>query len=315
MALWDFLFKGKIAEQVAQQVTEVEKRMVEVSEQRSMEKAKEIHQVWLDDLEKASKATDAAEGKSLLYDPFQLLDTLKYKERPMMLTYDVLRAMSERNPIVAAIINTRVNQVASFSSPPKTPYDIGFRVHMRDDKLEPEKADDARIKELTALIEETAIEQVPGEERDNFDTFLRKCTRDSLTYDQMAFEIINGKGGYPVAYLGIDASTIRLASTARFFKDIRGGIMQPPKVDLALGTRQKEEIKPEDIRYVQILDGKVVTTYTSQELGFGIRNPRSSIKQNGYGVSELEILVNTVTAHLWAEEYNRRFFSQGSAPK
>lgn len=315
MAIWDRFLKPKIDEEVSRQVLEVEKRMVEVSEQKSMEKAKEIHQVWLDDLEKANRSTEAVEGKSLLYDPFQLLDTMKYKERPMMLTYDVLRAMSERNPIVASIINTRVNQIAAFSAPPKSPYDIGFRIHLRDDKLEPSKSDEARIKELTFMVEETAISQVPGEERDSLDSFLRKITRDTLTYDQMAFEIINGKGGFPVAFLGIDASTIRLASTARFFKDIRGGLMQPPRVDLAMGTRQKEEIKPEDIRYVQVLDGKVVTTYTCQELGFGIRNPRSSIKQNGYGVSELEILVNTVTAHLWAEEYNRRFFSQGSAPK
>lgn len=315
MAIWDFLFKGKINEEVAKQVVEVEQRMLNISEAKVAEKAREIHALWLEDLSKATKE-EAVEGKSLLYDPFQLMDTLKYKERPMMLTYEVLRAMSERNPIVASIINTRVNQIASFSQPPKTPYDIGFRIHLRDDKLEPTKADDSRIKELTTMIEETAISEVPGEERDSFDTFLRKITRDSLVYDQLAFEIINGKGGFPVAFLGIDAATIRLASTARFFKDIRGGMMmQPPKIDLATGTHQKTEVKPEDVRYVQVLDGKVVTTYTSQELGFGIRNPRSCIKNNGYGVSELELLVNTVTAHLWAEEYNRRFFSQGSAPK
>jgi hypothetical protein len=82
-----------------------------------------------------------------------------------------------------------------------------------------------------------------------------------------------------------------------------------------MGSIQKKENKPEDIKYVQILDGKVVTTYTEEEIGFGVRNARTNIKQNGYGVSELEILVNTVTAHLWAEEYNRRGFSQGSAPK
>jgi phage portal protein BeeE len=48
---------------------------------------------------------------------------------------------------------------------------------------------------------------------------------------------------------------------------------------------------------------------------FGVRNPTSNIYGNGYGVSEIEILINTVTSMLWAEEYNRKFFSQGSAPK
>jgi HK97 family phage portal protein len=36
---------------------------------------------------------------------------------------------------------------------------------------------------------------------------------------------------------------------------------------------------------------------------------------SGYGVSELEELVSVVTSLVWGEEYNRRFFKQGSAPK
>jgi hypothetical protein len=316
MAVFDRLFKSRINEEVIKRVSEVEARMVEVSEQKTMEKAKEIQAQWAADFQKSQMDGDA-EAKSLLHDPFQLLETLKYKERPMMLTYEVLRSMSERNPIVASVINTRVNQIASFSTPPKTPYDIGFRIHMKDDEKKPTPDDEKRIDEIEHMIENTGILPLPMEERDNFDAFLRKVVRDTLTYDQMSFECINGRGGMPVAFVAIDAATIRLATTAKYFKDIKHmkGFAPPPMIETEMGSIQKYSVKPEDIRYVQIIDGKVMTTYTEQELGFGIRNPRTSIKQNGYGVSELEILVNTVTAHLWAEEYNRRFFSQGSAPK
>jgi hypothetical protein len=313
MSIWEWFSKNKdeeIAREVVKRVSEVETRMAEVSE-----RAKEIHTQWLEEMKKSQDGD--AEAKSLLHDPFQLLETLKYKERPMMLTYEVLRAMSERNPIIASVINTRVNQVASFSTPPKTPYDIGFRIHMKDDEVKPSPDDEKRIREIERMIENTGIMPLPMEERDNFDAFLRKSVRDTLTYDQMTFECINGRGGMPVAFIAIDAATIRLATTAKYFKDIKHmkGFAPPPTIETEMGSIQKYSLKPEDVRYVQIIDGKVVTTYTEQELGFGIRNPRTSIKQNGYGVSELEILVNTVTAHLWAEEYNRRFFSQGSAPK
>jgi len=331
MPILDRFFKEKIDKEVAievaakealikaemdRKVLEIEERMVEVSERKVAEKTREFQEMVNDQLEKARKNAEDAEAKSLLHDPFQLLESLRYKERPMMLTYEVLRAMAERNPIIAAIIQTRANQVASFSTPPKTDYDIGYRISLRDDEAKPSKADEKRVKEIETMIENTGLEDMfMAEERDNFDSYLRKITRDTLTYDQMAFEVINGRAKNPIGFLAIDAATIRLASTAKYFKDIKQmkgfqppALMQPPPLTLEMGSKQKEEVKPEDIRYVQILDGKVVTTYTEQELGFGIRNARTNIKQNGYGVSELEILVNTVTAHLWAEEYNRRFF-------
>lgn len=308
----DFVYKPERNLEAVKQITEVESRMVEISEQKVMEKAKEIHAVWVEELRKSN---ENAEAKSLLHDPFQLLDSLRYKERPMMLTYEVLRSMSERNPVVASVINTRVNQVSSFSSPPKSPYDVGFRVHLKDDEMKPNANDKKRMKELEAMLENTGVVSLPVEERDDFDSFLRKVTRDTLTYDQLAYEVIMGRGKTPVAFVGIDAATIRLASTSKYFKNIRQTTASPSTTNTEMGSIQKEQLKPEDIKYVQLIDGRVMTTYTEQEMGFGIRNPRTSIKQNGYGVSELEILVNTVTAHLWAEEYNRRFFSQGSAPK
>lgn len=310
MSIIDRLFKSKIDKKI----TEIEERMAEVSEIKALEKAQEIHNQWVENLNKAKKDEEEdKEAKSLLYDPFQLLESLRYKERPMMLSYEVLRAMSERNPIIASVLGTRINQVSSFSTPPKSPYDIGFRIKLRDDERSVTKQDETRIKELESFIENTSFSKV-SEERDNFDSFLRKVIRDSLTYDQMAFEVVNGRSNLPTSFLAIDAATIRLASTARYFRDIRhmSGMQSPSLMEPEPPDRK---VKPEDIRYVQIIDGKVYTTYTEQELGFGIRNPRTYLKQNGYGVCELEILVNTVTAHLWSEEYNRRFFSQGSAPK
>jgi hypothetical protein len=67
--------------------------------------------------------------------------------------------------------------------------------------------------------------------------------------------------------------------------------------------------------FVQIINGQIENVYTRDEMVFGVRNPRTDIYIQGYGYGELEQLVTTVTAHLYAEEYNRRFFSQGSAPK
>ncbi|OGM09159.1 hypothetical protein A2Z67_04430 [Candidatus Woesebacteria bacterium RBG_13_36_22] len=313
----------------AKQIFEVEQRMVEISEKKALEKAQEIHATWLEAFEKSNGKKEDLEAKSLFIDPYQLLESVGYRERPMMLGFDQLRLMSERNPVVAAVINTRVNQVASFSRTPRTPYDVGFEFMLRDKDEKVTKADEKRMKELTGFIEATGFPgKIEEEERDDFDAFLRKFSRDSLTYDQATSEIVPSRKGTPGAFYAIDACTIRLATTPEYWRDRRkvGGYYEKGKTtkeDIETSTRMMaswkgaidDDIKPEDIRYVQILMGRVINTYTEKEFIFGIRNPRTSVRLNGYGTSELEILVNTVVAHMWTEEHNRRFFSQGSAPK
>lgn len=316
-----------IDKRVQERVAEVENRMVEISEIRA-KKADELFNHYMDELVKAEKAKDDAEPKSYMYDPFQILESLGYKERIMSISYDTLRLMSERNPIVAAIINTRIHQVTSFSRPPKSKYDIGFEITMRDDEMKPSHDDHSKIKELEEMIESTGFPTVVDEEgRDSFEAFLSKITRDSLTYDQACFEIVSGRGGKPVAFYGIDGSTIRLATTPRLLKQ-SGGYAHEQAKEMwkhavrikeslpELQEKQREQLEHEElIRYVQVIGGKVMNTYTEKEMAFGVRNPRTFIQQNGYGVSELEVLISTITAHLWSEEYNKRFFSQGSAPK
>jgi hypothetical protein len=124
-----------------QKILETEQRMMDISEQKSSEKAKEIagqmFEQYRVDLEKSTKEKYDLDAKSYMYDPFSMMESLGYKERIMSMSYDTLRLMSERNAVVAAIIQTRIHQVTSFSRPPKSKYDIGYEFGMRDREREP----------------------------------------------------------------------------------------------------------------------------------------------------------------------------------
>src|SRR4030042_605979 len=308
-------------------ILDTESKMLEVSEQRAQEKAAELFDRYKEGLSKSgtelAKAKEDAEAKSLFFDPFQLMENLGYKERVMSMSYDTLRLMSERNPIIAAIINTRIHQVTSFSRPPKTKHDIGFEITMREDEKRPSKSDLTKIKELEDTVEATGVPDIVEEEsRDSFETYLSKEVRDSLTYDQACWEVVPGRGGLPVAFYAIDSATIRFATTPKLLKMVGGyGNMQMEQIwkremdSQKSQTAEKRRPKPEDVRYVQVISGKVMNTYSEQEMAFGVRNPRTYIQQNKYGVSELELLVQVITSHLWAEQYNQKFFSPGAAQK
>jgi hypothetical protein len=241
---------------------------------------------------------ELSDRKSILIDPLDFATSLGYKDKAMGMSYDNLKRMA-RVPVISAIIKTRVNQVAAFAEPQKDKFSTGFKILKRgkeNSKLT--KAEQARVDEITQFILNCGTNN--SWEADDFDSFIRKVTRDSLVFDQLTFEVIYNRKGLPIEFIATDASTFRISDSVD---------------DDSYQNQNKEKIKGYYPSFCQVDNGQVVADFYPWELCFGVRNPESDIHNFGYGVSELEELVTTITSMLWSDEYNRRFFSQGSAPK
>jgi hypothetical protein len=248
------------------------------------------------DLIKSEPLTDR---KSYIEPPIVLMESLNYKDKPSSLTYNTLYQMATKNSVVGAVINTRVNQVSSFTKPSRFNKDkLGYEIRLRNPTAVPTEEQTRMMTAIETFIENCGYKK--DNTRDDFDQFIRKVVRDSLTYDQLTFEIIPDRKGLPAEFLAVDASTIRAASEEFRF--------DPYMSDIAPKSSDK-------VSYVQVIDGSVVSWFTSNELAFGIRNPRTSIYMQPYGFSELEQLITQITSHLYAEEYNSKFFSQGGTTK
>jgi hypothetical protein len=248
--------------------------------------------------------------KAYLVDPNEFQSSFGYKDRPVNLSYNMLKGMA-RVPVINAVIKTRINQVAAFCEPQKNEYSVGYVIRKR--KLPGEnsptkmtKDERQEIYDLQDFMENCGETNVWG--ADDFDAFCRKIIRDSLVFDQMTFEVERDRRGKPVAFYAVDASTMRLSES---FDDQN---YEQYKNTINVGTKiaKVQNYYPS---YAQILDGSVHELFYPWEMCFGIRNPTTDVTMSGYGVSELEELVSVVTSLVWGEEYNRRFFKQGSAPK
>lgn len=267
-----------------------------INEARNLYKSNFLPAMNLGAGDNLEKSEAVREPLAMMEDPFALLDAMGHKERPSNLSYDVLRRMATRNAVVSAIIVTRVNQVSTFTKPARFSRDgIGFEIRMRDPEAKVSKEDEDTILALEKFLEQTGFHR--DMERDSFDTFVRKIVRDRLIYDQVAFEIVPDRTGMPAEVIALDASTIRLASE---------------NITPEAGKKLK---KDETIKYVQLINGTITAQFTKDELAFATANPRSDVRVGGYGFSELEMLIHQITSHLWAEEYNSRFFSQGGTTK
>jgi hypothetical protein len=172
-----------------------------------------------------------------------------------------------------------------------------------------------------------SLEQRPfSTKKWNFDSFLRALVRDSLTYDLMATEIVPNEMGEPHHFFPVDASTIKFAAPSlKKYKTFPGA---QANIDLLYPEDQQEALKERDVleldddllekekyKYVQVVKGRIERAFTEDEMKVGMRNLTTDIYNNGYGISELELLVSLVSSHLNTEYYNKAYFTQGFSAK
>lgn len=245
------------------------------------------------------------EQKSYIFDPSAVSDQMGYKERDFSVGYNTLRRMA-RAPVINSIIGTRVEQVSAFSEPTLDESKLGFKIQRKRGLFEEEEdeitdEDKRNIEAITEFILNCGNDENIWH-GDSFETFLRKVVRDSLTMDQATFEIVRNHGGDPVEFFATDGATHRLASSI-------------DEENYEEGQDDRKRVDGYLPAYVQVYENSIVAEYYPWELCFGIRNQQTDIRYNGYGVSELETMIQIVTWMLYGDAYNGKFFSQGSAPK
>jgi len=238
---------------------------------------------------------DVAEGEGRLLNPTDIANAYLMdgaatnSESKQGVDYDTLKAMS-RVPLIAAILNTRVNQVAEFATPCHDGEGIGFQIRLKD------RTRSATDEELQTAQDIYEFMRTCGDPRidfeANFEGFLRMIVRDSLSYDTCTFEIIRDRAGRVAGFAALDASTIRRAKMSEEEKKA--------------GKRD-----PNGVHYVQVLNNKITSEFGIKDLCFGIRRPRTDVRFRGYGFPELEESVGLITCLLNAETYNAANFTNG----
>lgn len=249
-----------------------------------------------------------ANAKGQLIDPLIPTRTgTGFYYRPTALSYEALRAIAYSTPILKAIFSTRVTQAQMFAKRPLHDFDIGMRVKLRDPNAKMTPA----ARKQAAYIEDFILQcGVPGRDRvvtdDNFRTFTAKVIRDSMIFDQLNFQTQYRRDGKPYAMLAMPAMSMRLREMPA---------EEEARANVFASDQTIEPTNPDEPRYVQVYNSHVIADFTPRELAWGVRNPVTDIDHFGYGWSEIESLIPIIQAIVWAEAYNRKFFSQGSGVK
>jgi len=242
-----------------------------------------------ENLEKAlseMKSGTATAPQSVFYDSVSMFMGSEWMPRRSEgLTMTDLRGMA-KNPIVGSIIATRKNQVAAFCYPQRDEYSYGYVINNKN------ATDDKDIKQKEYLSDWIATCGLTGFGESMLETWVRKFVEDSLILDQATTEVINLRNKEPGYLVSVDAATVRRLEAS---------------LNYANG--------PEDPLYVQIMNERIVAQYTANQMIFGIRNPKTDVSYCGYGMSELEVLIRTVSTIVNTERYNSGQLTQGGIQK
>ena len=250
--------------------------------------------------------------QSVFFDPNDISGNGRgFKDSKGVLSFSVLRRMGDIH-IVKSIVSTRVEQIMNFMDFSEDEQKEGFTIRKKkslfstgDEELTNE--DKKKISKIVDFLEKGGWTD-KWDNVDSLQEFVSKIMSDSLTLDQLAFEMVRNRMWELQKFRAVDASLIRFLDS--------------------VDPRQREgfeqyRFKGHLPRYCMVWDEMILHNpitkepilYYPWELGFGIRNKTSDVRRNGYGVSELETLVNIITWILWGFSYNANFFSQGSQPK
>lgn len=215
------------------------------------------------------------------------------RERFYNISFDILREIARKVVVISSIQNVRCMQLRPFSFQSYNDDDVGIRCKLKDKNAIPTKEDKIIMAEIEEFFLNCGYTDFPGsdEREDNLNDVLEMSTRELLTIDQLAISLRRNKKGKLIDFWILDGATIK-----RVFPN--KGYMGDKK-----------------IKYVQEIKGRIVETFTKDDIIFYYMNRRADILTRGYGYSYIEMCIDIITAWLFGMAYNKEFFNTSSMPK
>ena len=269
------------------------KFMAEQFEEQAMEKALRKHSL----IPYPAVARQGKQGMQSVYLDERRIELLgDYYERPGSFNFDGLRLLVDRTPILSAVILTRQRQVKRFCRVQENGVGPGFSIRLKDAAAKAGKDEQESIKLLEGFFTNCGWERNPRArarmKRDTFSGFMAKQIRDTLVLDSAPIETEwkRDKSLGIDGFYAVDGSTIRLCSEEGYRGD-------------------------DEVFALQVVQGNIRAAYTYDDLIYVPRNPRTDVMVGGYGMSETELLIQTVTGFLNAMTYNMKYFDSNAIPK
>jgi hypothetical protein len=256
-----------------------------------------------------------------------------YRPKLKLLPDDVLKQVSIRDSLVAAIIMARQNHLAPFGRPRADRFSVGIDVEPDKDYLESlneseRKAFKARcIKARDLLVTCGHTTDLQEDRQSTLSEWFEASVRSVLTVGRLATEVVyrydeeDKDHERPVFnhFVATDAGTVYYAARGNRHEELEA---QRKAGLLELRSALGEKIDIEDYlngtnkySYVQVVHGLKFTVFTAKEMRWRNFYPAVDIELDGYPITPIDTVIGSITTHLNIGTHNRLYFQSGRATR
>ncbi|CAB4127233.1 Bacteriophage/Gene transfer agent portal protein [uncultured Caudovirales phage] len=248
-----------------------------------------------------------------------------YKQKLRLLPDNVLKRLQIQDDLVAAITNTRGNQIATFGRRQPDRFSIGFAIEPNAgvvEKMTPEQRE-----ELAERIDAAEVmflncgstKRVEDKDKLTFAQYLYMNTRNAVGVGRQATEIIyvsdlTGEKRFH-SFRPVDAGTIYRAAPQ---KEAAQALRDNARHLLETISNQKldpERFQNDEYAWIQVHDGRPLQAFTEKECLVHNFYPVNDVELDGYPVTPLDTVISAVTTHINITSHNKMYFQTGRASR
>jgi len=258
------------------------------------------------------------------------------REKRTTPNFQQLDVVSYKCPLITACIVTQKHKIIALDEISHDPRRKGWRVAHKDFE-DPEFDVSDEDNKIAQEIEDIIFTPDPTGIRDRlFAQILPKLLNDHMVFDRVCIEPRYNRKGQIVGYCHVDGTTIKpliepvLMQMKEEFYEIKTPKERNKKIIEILNSMESsahvelyerdkagkimvDEMtgEPKLKRWVQVIDGQLLNSFSDNELIVGISNPSARINRYGYGVSLVEEATEGIVAWLTSFNLNRSLQSEG----
>lgn len=234
------------------------------------------------------------------------------------LSPDSLRKIVRENVAPQMIIGMRVDDVLRYSQLSSHPWRPGWAIEMMASKQHPDVEQMKTMRKIETFLQTSATDLKLSEARErdelrltDFQHFLSKGTRDSMTFDAIAVWTQCDQEGRVLRYGALPSGNIRLLAPRDLGGTANDNLMNQNQPSTGINPLQ---IKPD--AYAVALDdgGNVKIQFTRKELVYYTRNPRTEPEVFQYGYPEIEMAIRVIQGFQNAIDLNADTFDKSTIP-
>lgn len=248
-----------------------------------------------------------------------------FKNKKRLIPDWTIKKIRQEDHLIAAILRARGNTMSMFGRIRKDRFDIGIECNIKqefDEIITPEqriKIQERISKALDTLINCGSNEGVSNEDRMLLSEYLYIQGQNGLSFGRFTTEVIYDEDDIGQKrfhrFRPVDAGTIMKAvKKGEYADDVRQSSIRLLE-ELSGSKIDPSSALAGSYSWIQVVEGIPRQAFTQDEMLVCNLFPSTDVEHNGYPVTPLDTIMQSVTTHISIETYNRLYFANGRATK